>query len=237
MGKHKGTAWGGADAQKSASPSPSPHRGEASDTGNAVLDLRDDVDLLEERMSWMAASSKMPFRFMQSSHSPSEWSLTPDCQQDNPTLEEQTWFCIHVRVMLGEGGGDQPQYSHAWSGFFIVDMFQEGLKEQITEAVVLAPEEAILFFGQWSCKEGLPLWSARDVGFSLMGPISWAGRTAHVEWMGCVEEDVLKGEVRSSNVVNQRPGWKNACSPHTGQGSRWCRRQGRPQFPRDTSGG
>ena len=30
-------------------------------------------------------------------------------------------------------------------------------------------------------KEGLPLGNARDVGFSLKGPISWASRTAQVE--------------------------------------------------------
>ena len=43
------------------------------------------------------------------------------------------------------GGGDQPPPSHAWSRWLIADMFQDGLKEQSTEAVVLA-EEAILFF-------------------------------------------------------------------------------------------
>ena len=53
-----------------------------------------------------------------------------------------------MRVTLGEGGGDQPPPSHAWSGLLIVDMLQEGLKEQITKAVILAPGEAILFFGQ-----------------------------------------------------------------------------------------
>ena len=30
-------------------------------------------------------------------------------------------------------------------------------------------------------QEGLPLGNARDVGFSLVGPINWAGRTAYVE--------------------------------------------------------
>ena len=50
-------------------------------------------------------------------------------------------------MTLGEGGGDQPPPSHTWSGLLIVDMFQEGLEEQITEAVVLASGEAILFFG------------------------------------------------------------------------------------------
>ena len=49
---------------------------------------------------------------------------------------------------MGEGGGNQPPPSHAWSGLLIVDMFQEGLKEQITKAGMLGPREAILFIGQ-----------------------------------------------------------------------------------------
>ena len=56
-------------------------------------------------------------------------------------------YCIHIRVTLGEGEGNKPPPSHAWSGSLIADMFQKGLEEQITEAVVLAPGEAILFFG------------------------------------------------------------------------------------------
>ena len=63
----------------------------------------------------------------------------------------------------------------------IADMFQVGLEEQITKAVVLVPGKAILFLGQQSLKEGLPLGNARDVRFSLMDPINWAGRTAQVE--------------------------------------------------------
>ena len=72
MGKHKNAAQGGADAQKSTSSTPLSHRGEASNTGNAVQDQRDDVDSLEEGLSWMDASPKMPFRLMQSSQSPSK---------------------------------------------------------------------------------------------------------------------------------------------------------------------
>ena len=59
------------DAQKSA-PTPSSHRDEATDTGKAVQDLRNDVDLLEEGMSQVGTSPKIPFRFTQSSQSPSE---------------------------------------------------------------------------------------------------------------------------------------------------------------------
>ena len=56
-------------------------------------------------------------------------------------------YCIQVRVTLGEGGGDQPPPSLVLTGSLIAIMFQDGLEEQITEAVVLALREAILFFG------------------------------------------------------------------------------------------
>ena len=46
------------------------------------------------------------------------------------------------------GGGNQPPPSHACRGLLFADMFQDGPKELITEAVVLAPVEAILFFGK-----------------------------------------------------------------------------------------
>ena len=66
MGKHKNVTRGGADTQKGASPTPSSHRGEAGDTGNAVHDLRDDVASLEDGPSQTGAPSKIPFRFPQS---------------------------------------------------------------------------------------------------------------------------------------------------------------------------
>ena len=43
--------------------------------------------------------------------------------------------------------------------------------------MVLAPGAAILFFGRWLHKEGLPFRSARDIGFGLTGPLNWVGRT------------------------------------------------------------
>ena len=60
-------------------------------------------------------------------------------------------------------------------------MFQDGLKEWITEPVVLAPREAILFFGRWLHKEGLPFGNERNIRFSLTGPVNWAGRMTQVE--------------------------------------------------------
>ena len=47
--------------------------------------------------------------------------------------------------------------------------------------MVLDPEEAILFFGKWLYKEGLPYTSTRDIGFSLTGLAGSAGKTAQVE--------------------------------------------------------
>ena len=172
---------GESGCSKECLPTPLSNRGDAGDTGNIVQDLRDDMDSCEEGMSWIGASPKMSFRFMQSSQLPSEWSLMPECQQDHTVLEDWACYSIHMRVTLGEGGGDQPSPSHAWSSSLILDMLQEGPEEQITEAVVLAPREAILFFGWWSHKEGLPLGGTRDVGFSLTGLTSWAGRAGQVE--------------------------------------------------------
>ena len=60
-------------------------------------------------------------------------------------------------------------------------MFQDGLEEWIIKTVVWAPREAILFFGRWLHKEVLPYASVRDIGFSLIGPVNWAGRTVQVE--------------------------------------------------------
>ena len=68
-----------------------------------------------------------------------------------------------------------------WINSLITDIFQESLEERITKPVVLASGEAILFFGRQSLKEGLPHGKARDVAFSVAGPVIWAGRQAHVK--------------------------------------------------------
>ena len=181
MGKHKNAARGEANAQKVTSPTLSSHGGEAGHGEETGHDLRDNVASLEEQLSQMGAPSRMPFRFMQSSQLPSKWSLSPEHQQDHPAHEDQTCYCIHVRLTLGERWGNHPPPSHAWSGSLIGDTFLGGLEEQITKAVVLAPGEAILFFGCQSLKEGIPLRNARNVGFSLTGPVNWVCRTVQVQ--------------------------------------------------------
>ena len=149
MGKHKNATKAGGGVQRDPFPTPLSKGGEPEDTVH---------DLIEEVSSQMGTSPKAPFTFMQSSRLPSIHSLSPEGRWAcSMTPDNQMHYCIHIRVTLGQEGGDHPPPSHAWSGSLIADMFQDCLKEGITKAVVLAPEEAILFFGRWSCREGLPL--------------------------------------------------------------------------------
>ena len=62
MGKCKNATKGGSDTSKGISPTPSSHVGEAGDRDYVVHDLRDEVASLEDVLSIMDASSKMPFQ-------------------------------------------------------------------------------------------------------------------------------------------------------------------------------
>ena len=69
-----------------------------------------------------------------------------------------------------------------WGGWLIADILQEAcLGDQITDAVVVAPGEAILFFGRYLLREGLSYRNAQDVKLGLTGPVNWAGRMAQVK--------------------------------------------------------
>ena len=157
MGKCRNATKGGSDAQKGISPTPSSCVGKAGYTGDVICDLRDEVALLEEALSQMGASFKMPFYFVQHGGSPPKWSLMPEHQQSNLTQGDWTCYCIWVRVTLGEGQGDQPPPSIAWTSSLIADMFQDSLEEKITEAVVLVPREAVLILEDDHLERG-SLW-------------------------------------------------------------------------------
>ena len=98
------------------------------------------------------------------------------------TPKDQMHYCIQVGVTLGEGRGDQLPPLQAWNGLLITNILQETCpRDCITESVVLALGEAILFFGRHSCNEGLLYCDAQDIEHGLMGSITWTGRTAQVE--------------------------------------------------------
>ena len=105
------------------------------------------------------ASPKMPFRFRRTSWSLSERSVSSVHWQNcsiNP--KDRRHYCIWVRLILGDGAGNQPQPSHVWGGCLITDILQEAWPEdQITKAVVLSPGVAIFFFGRCSGMRGFPI--------------------------------------------------------------------------------
>ena len=78
MGKHRNATKGGADAQKGISPTPLFHVGETGNTGDVVHDLKDKVASLENTLSQMGTSSKMPFHFTQCSRLLYKQSLLPE---------------------------------------------------------------------------------------------------------------------------------------------------------------
>ena len=142
----------------------------------------EEVASLKEVLWQMGASSRTPFRFTWTSRFTSGWSLSPECKWDcSTTPEDQTCYCIQVRVPLGDGGNNQPSPSHVWSGSVIADILQEAwLRNWITEAVVLSLEEDILFFERCSQNEDLLYQKAKDIEFSLGGPFNLARKLAQI---------------------------------------------------------
>ena len=115
---------------------------------------------MEEVLSHLGASPKMPFRFGRTSQSSLERlvSLRINETSQLPLKMEGAIVLWHPWVgPLGDRGGDQPPPSHVWGGCLITDILQEAWPEDwTTKAVVLSPREAILFFGRHSKNEGLP---------------------------------------------------------------------------------
>ena len=89
-------------------------------------------------------------------------------------------YCVHIRVTLESWGGEgwsPPTLQHAWSGSLIAECITRSLSWQIEslKAVVLAPEEAILFFWVVLAQgRGSSITMRGMLSCSLSGPVSWA---------------------------------------------------------------
>ena len=75
--------------------------------------------------------------------------------------------------------GDTPPPSHAWMAPVVEDMLQEG-RAGFTEAVVIGPDRAILFYGRCPMGVGLKADKARDATFLLTGAGTWMGKSAYL---------------------------------------------------------
>ena len=75
--------------------------------------------------------------------------------------------------------GDILPPSHAWTAPVVEDMLQEA-RDGLTEAVVIGPGRAILFYGRHSMGEGLKADKARDATFLLTGAGMWVKKSAYL---------------------------------------------------------
>ena len=75
--------------------------------------------------------------------------------------------------------GEVPPPPHAWTAPIVEDMLQEA-RAGLTEAVVIGPGRAILFYGRRSMGEGLKVDKARDATFLLTDAGTWVGKSAYL---------------------------------------------------------
>ena len=90
-----------------------------------------------------------------------------------------TKHCLEIQVTLTDEFGDVPPPSHAWMAPVVEDMLQEA-RAGLTEAVVIGPDRAILFYRRCLMGEGLKADEARDTAFLLTGAGTWVGKSAYL---------------------------------------------------------
>ena len=105
----------------------------------------------------------------------SSWSLArkplPGCLN--------TRHCRGIHVTLTEETGAVPPPPRAQTVPLVEDMLCYG-RMGLTEAVVMGPGRAVLFYGRWSMGEGLSLGEARDATFTFTGGGTWVGKPAYL---------------------------------------------------------
>ena len=110
-----------------------------------------------------------------SPHNWPTWSLV----QRLPLGHLNMKHCLEIKVTLTDELGDVPPPSHAWMAPVVEDMLQEA-RAGLTEAVVIGPGRAILFYGRHSMGEGLKADEARNATFLLTGAGTWVGKSAYL---------------------------------------------------------
>ena len=107
------------------------------------------------------------------SHSPS-WSLARKLLPSHPN----TKYCLGIHVTLTEETGAAPPPPHTWTAPMVEDMLCHG-RTGLTEAIVMGPGRAVLFYGRQSLGEGLSLGEVRDTAFTPTGTYTWVGKPAY----------------------------------------------------------
>ena len=86
-----------------------------------------------------------------------------------------TKHCLEIHVTLTEELGAVPPPSHSWMATLMEDMLHDA-RTRLSEAVVIGPGRAVLFYGRHSMGEGLTADEARDAAFLLTGAGMWVGK-------------------------------------------------------------
>ena len=81
-------------------------------------------------------------------------------------------------MTLTEELGAVPPPCHLWMAPLMEDMLHDA-RTRLTEAVVIGPGRAVLFYGRCSMGEGLTADEARDATFLLTGAGMWVGKSAY----------------------------------------------------------
>ena len=103
------------------------------------------------------------------------WSLARRLPSSHPN----TKHCLEILVTLTEELGAVPPPSHSWMAPLMEDMLCDA-RTGLTEAVVICPGRAVLFYGRHSMGEGLTADEARDTAFLLTGAGMWVRKLTYL---------------------------------------------------------
>ena len=87
--------------------------------------------------------------------------------------------CLEICVTWTEELGAVPPPSHSWTAPLVQDMLCDA-RTGFTEAVVIGPGRAVLFYGRHSMAEALTTDDAIDAAFLLTGAGMWIGKLAYL---------------------------------------------------------
>ena len=122
--------------------------------------------------------AKDPWELEEEDSSPTH-PLSSSPAQRLPSGHPNTKYCLEIRVMLTEELGGYTLPSHSWMAPLVEDMLCEA-RTRLTEAVVIGPGRAVLFYRRHSMGEGLRVDEARDAAFLFTGAGMWVGKLAYL---------------------------------------------------------
>ena len=143
--------------------------GERMSGANLQMEGHADVPSQSAEDQWeLEASGSSPF------HLPS-WSLARRLPSGHPN----TRYCLEIHVTLTKELGAVSSPSHSWTAPLVEDMLHD-VRTGLTEAVVIEPDRAILFYGRHLLGEGLTTGKGRDATFLLTGVGTWIEKPAYL---------------------------------------------------------